>query len=201
MRCLARRMLREAGEDDCEVIPSEGVCWVPTCARRLLWSWLVKGVQVYHPRVSSSSEDGRVAVDRGPPVWRVHDSSDDDDDDVDGEGSECGSDLAAWEDEAGWSSGVASASRDLLSENEEEGGEEDDDDSFWKLSGGRSGCSQAGRTGGSSGARGTRPISSCGGKLGRDCRTSSLRDTGRMVMDKACGGGHTPFVHTVKRSR
>ncbi|CAM9123640.1 unnamed protein product, partial [Laminaria digitata] len=41
VRCLAERMLRDAG-DESEVIPSEGVCLVPACGRRLLWSRLVK---------------------------------------------------------------------------------------------------------------------------------------------------------------
>ncbi|CAN0550452.1 unnamed protein product, partial [Ectocarpus sp. 8 AP-2014] len=42
VRCLADRMLRDAGDDVRELIPSEGNCWVPACSRRLLWSRLVK---------------------------------------------------------------------------------------------------------------------------------------------------------------
>lgn len=207
VRCLAARMLREAGEHGCEVIPSEGVCWVPACRRRLLWSRLVKGVQVYRPKVSSSSEleqtlgdgpvDGGTEIDRGPLVWRVDDSSDDDDDDGDSDEdcSECGSDLAAREEGvAGWSSGAAS--RDLVSDIEEgEEEDEDDDDSFWKLDGGGPGCSQT-RAGGPGKTRATRPISSCGEMSGRDCRTSSLLAVGRAEVGKTLGRGYASFVDT-----
>lgn len=201
-------MLREAGEDDCEVVPSEGVCWVPGCERRLLWSRLVKGVQAYRPRVSSSSEpeqevgdepvDGGTAVDGGPLVWRVDDSDDDDDEDgeSDGDGSEGVSDLETRENGgAGWSSGAVS--RDSVSANEEEEEEEaDSDDSFWRLSGGSPGCSQARRIGSSGRTRGTGPIPSCGGNSEMGFRTSSLRTDRRPEVDKSCRGGHTSPVDT-----
>lgn len=184
VRCLARKMLtREAGngcDEPCEVIPFEGTCWEPACARRLLWSRLVKRVQVYRrsggaQSESSGPERGFLDDDDGvgeeeeeivggdPPVWRVDDSSSDDDDDNGVEEEEGGNDRSSdyGSDGAGegWSSGAAS--RDLVSQTDPEEGEDkeedyddDDDDDFWRLSNGTNRHSEARQTGGHLGASG-----------------------------------------------
>eukprot|EP00752_Nemacystus_decipiens_P012678 g11231.t1 len=146
VRCLADRMLGEAEVegDESEVIPSEGRCWAPACARRLLWSRLVKGVQAYRPRSRSLEGDenpegraveggsGDVSVDGGPLVWRVDDGSDDDDDEDDDEGggagdeSGCDSEHARREaDDGCWSS--SSAPRANEETGEDDGDSEDDE--------------------------------------------------------------------------
>ena len=223
VRCLACRMLREAGGGDSEseaeregeVIPSEGLCWAPACARRLLWSRLVKGAQPYRPRASSSGSalegeagggDGRsggTAVGDGPLVWRVDDSSGDEDDEEGGgagdEDSDCDSERAVVrEDRGGWSSGAAS--RDLVSATDREGKEEeddddDDDDGFWDLGGG---CSQGRRGGGVLGESGKeRRIAPYGGS-GRGRKTSApLATAGRpQQSERSRDGRHVSLVDT-----
>lgn len=190
VRCLADRMLGEAGGgDETEVIPSEGFCWAPACARRLLWSRLVKGVQVYRPRSTSSSssledEDyrsGGMTFGGGPLVWRVDDSSDDEGDEGGGDDSGGDSEHAARGD-GGWSGG--SASRD----NEEtEEDEESEDDGFWKLGGGYSQGRQAGGTGQ------TKHAPSRKGGSGQ-CRPSPLPAGGRAQAAKSERGEHASFV-------
>lgn len=185
VRCLAGRMLGEAGGDESEVIPSEGLCWAPACARRLLWSRLVKGVQAYRPRASASTLEGEdpedtpvdvgsggLVVDGGPLVWRVDDSSDDDeDDDEDGDGDDgggagdesgCDSEQAARGDWGDWSGVSASRAGETAEEEGEDEGDSEDDE-FWKLSG-RSQGSRAG------GAGRKRQIAASRGESGRECR-------------------------------
>ena len=189
VRCLAGRMLFEAGGDESGVIPCEGLCWAPACARRLLWSRLVKNVQAYRPRSSTSGledegpEDapmgvgsGGVAVGDGPLVWRVDDSSDDDDhddgDDEDaerggaGDDSGCDSEQAVLEDGGGWSGGSASRANGKTEEEEEEDEGDSEDDEFWELGG----CSQGRRAGGT---EQTRRIAASRGESQRENRPSS----------------------------
>lgn len=188
VRCLADRMLVEAGGDGSEVIPSEGRCWAPACARRLLWSRLVKGVRAYRPRssgledqvpedtpVESECGSGDVTVDEGPLVWRVDDSSDDEDGEHDDSG--CDSEHVVREDGGGWSGGSVSRN------DRESGEEEEEDDEFWKLSG----CSQ-GRRGGGIGQ--SRRIPKARGESGRECKPSPL-PFGRTqaATSRKCGKG------------
>lgn len=202
VRCLADRMLGEAGGDasESEVIPSEGLCWAPACARRLLWSRLVKGVQAYRPRSAAcSSLEDEVSEDRttveggrsgdmtvdggGPLVWRVDDSSDDEDDEGGGD--------ALREDGGGWS-GSASRDNEETEEEEEEEGESDDDE-FWKLSG----YSQGGRAGGV--VQQTGRISPCMGESERGSGPSRLPAVGRTQGEKSRKGEHVPVVDSSDR--
>lgn len=138
VRCLADRMLRGAvGVDRSEVIPSEGSCPMPACARGLLWSRLVRSVQPYRPKVGATFEEiswgggaGSGDSDRadGPLVWRVEDSSGDDGDDDDS--SEGESERTALGDEGSSSD----TSRDIVTQLADD--DDDNDDSFWRLSGG-----------------------------------------------------------------
>lgn len=224
VRCLADRMLREAGADASEVIPSEGSCWAPACARRLLWSRLVKGVQVYRLTVSPSGapEDearggdgdggGGASIGDGPLVWRVDDSSGDEEEDEEegggGDDSDCDSERSAMREDGGrggWSSGAAS--KDLVSSNadrgagkeveEEEEDDDDDDDGFWDLGEGR--CSQAKRGGGQGGSGQARRVPPCGGGSARRGRqTSASLAVGRQGVEKSppCDGQHVSLVES-----
>eukprot|EP00903_Cladosiphon_okamuranus_P015939 g14723.t1 len=201
VRCLADRMLGEAGAgDESEVIPFEGPCWAPACARRLLWSRLVKGVQEYRPRSSRPSGDevaevtpveggsGDVTVEGGPLVWRVDDSSDDDDDDDDGEGgsggdeSGCDSEHAGREYGGGWSCDSASRDNgDTQEEEEEQDGESADD--FWKLSGC---CSHGNRARGRTAQ--TKRVPASRGGSGRECKLPQSPGVGRTQEAKSRKG-------------
>ena len=217
VRCLAGRMLAGnggagGGGDESEVIPSEGPCWVPACARRLLWSRLVRGVQGYRPRSGSGRpedeepEDAPVADgsgdatvdDGGPLVWRVDDSSDDDGDDDDdqdeggGGGADnhsgCDSELAARGDGGGWSGGSAARDYGETQEDEEEEEGESEDDDFWKLSG----CPQGSRAGGGTGQ--TRRVSASRGGSVRESRSSPSPAAGRMQAEKSRNSGQNSVV-------
>lgn len=146
VRCLAERMLRDAG-DESEVIPSEGVCLVPACGRRLLWSRLVKGVYTYRraacagDREEAEGSDAHCsAVDhaRGPLVWRVDDSSGDEDEDDDDCGDAAGADDYDDDDDVGSDGESDHSARDLASQPTME----DDDDIFWRLSSKSQDCTQ-----------------------------------------------------------
>lgn len=145
VRCFAGRMLRDAG-DESEVIPSEGVCLVPACGRRLLWSRLVRDVHSYR-RAACAGDGGEAdesdphcgAVDhaRGPLVWRVDDSSGDEDEN-DEDCHDVGDD--EYGDEVAGSDGESDHSaRDVASQPTQEEG---DDDAFWRLSSNSPDCSQ-----------------------------------------------------------
>lgn len=164
VRCLADRWLGEDG-DELELIPSQGFCVNPSCARQLLWSRLVRDVNTYRPSVCS---DGQVAdnddsneivgVDPGLVVWRVDDSSDDGDDDDDGSDDE--SEHAAQRD------GInnSDAFSDTLSQ-----GAEEDDETFWRLYSGSPGWSQEPVVQGN--------VHGCGDeKQSSTCRGSSTRN-------------------------
>ena len=141
VRCLAERMLRDAG-DESEVIPSEGVCLVPACGRRLLWSQLVKNVHTYRRAVcvgdggevdGSDAHYGAVDHARGPLVWRVDDSSGDEDEDDD----DCG-DVGDDYDDGGSDGESDHSARDIASQPTKE----EDDDIFLRLSSMSPDCTQ-----------------------------------------------------------
>lgn len=224
VRCLADRMLREAGADESEVIPSEGKCWAPACARRLLWSRLVKGVQAYRPTASPSGapEDearggggggGGASIGDGPLVWRVDDSSGDEEEEEDeeegGDGDDsgdCDSEQSAAREDGGgggWSSGAAS--RNLVSnadrggekEVEEEDDDDDDDDGFWDLGDGRSQVKRTGGLGGSGQARRGPPCVGGSARV-RGRKTSASLAVGREGVEKppSCDGQHVSLVES-----
>lgn len=146
VRCLASRMLREAG-DESEVIPFEGSCSVPSCARHLLWPRLVKDAQTYRPKVCADEqvvEGAAVALALGPLVWRVDDSSDDDSsDDEDSKSGDGDEDSNSDIDEVGSDGesehavgGGVSCSSGAFSETAlTQAAEEEEDDDFWRLNG------------------------------------------------------------------
>ncbi|CAM9380375.1 unnamed protein product [Ectocarpus fasciculatus] len=148
VRCLADRMLREAGDDVREVIPSEGSCWAPACSQRLLWSRLVKDAQAYRPRVSPSTggvDDNVNAAGGdggGPPVWRVDDDSSDDEEDDDDEGRD-GGDGHDSDGAGGWSSDAGST--DFISQPYPGEEDEEDDSDDWRLSPAHSQGKRAGK--------------------------------------------------------
>lgn len=136
VRCMAGRMLRQVGDENSEIIPLQGSCPMPACARRLLWSQLVKDVQTYRSRSGAVNEDMRIGGEKGdaaddgsggrggsPVVWRVNDSSDEEDD-SDTEQAEGG----AGED-GGFSSDAFSDAPSQAAEEEEE----QDEDNDWRF--------------------------------------------------------------------
>lgn len=144
VRCLAERMLRDAG-DGSEVIPSEGVCLVPACGRRLLWSRLVKDVHTYRRGVctgddgeadGSNADCGAVDHAHSPLVWRVDDSSGDEDEDEELCGDVSDNDY----DNDTCSDGERDHSARYVAPQPTQ--EESDDDLFWRLSRKSPHCSQ-----------------------------------------------------------
>eukprot|EP00904_Undaria_pinnatifida_P007902 jgi/Undpi1/4241/HiC_scaffold_16.g07607.m1 len=148
VRCLAKRMLRDAG-DESEVIPSEGVCLAPACGRRLLWSRLVKGVHTYRRALNAGDNVGGEADGSGahcgavdhagsPLVWRVDDSGDDEDEDDDcGDVSDDDDDDD--DDDADSDRESDHSARDTTSQPFKE---ENEDDFFWGLNSKIPDCSQ-----------------------------------------------------------
>lgn len=144
VRCLAERMLRDAG-DGSEVIPSEGLCLVPACGMRLLWSRLVKDAHTYRRGVCTG-DDGEAdendahcgAVDhvRSPLVWRVDDSSGDEDEDHDHCREVSDDD---YDHDTGSDGERDHSARYVASQPTQE---ESDDDLFWRLSRKSPHCSQ-----------------------------------------------------------
>lgn len=141
VRCMAARILGQVGDEKSEVIPLQGLCPMPACTRRLLWSRLVKDVQTFGSGEGPFSDHTCVGNEKGNAgdgssggggggdsrvVWRVSDSSDEEDD-SDAEQAEGG----AGED--GGSSSDASSDAPSQAAEEEEQGKDQDEGNDWRL--------------------------------------------------------------------